>query len=430
MIARFLAFIALLLAPFLAVPAVAEVVHQPWTRDATIYELNVRQFSAQGTIAAAARQLPRLKRMGVTIVWVMPIQPIGVRERKGTLGSYYSISDYDAVNPAFGTVADFRGFVAQAHALGLKVILDWVANHTAWDHPWVAQHPDWYQRGADGSIHGYEYDNGHDVEHWSDVIGLDYRAPGVAPAVIAAMRFWLVETGIDGFRCDVAGRVPLAFWLRARAELERVKPGQFWLAEADRADLHRAFDMTYDWSLYHRLVDIAAGRADAQGLREWLAAEQTAYPADAYRMAFTSDHDENSWQGSDAELYRDHLPVFAVLAATLPGMPLVYDGQEAGLNNRLQFFERDPIRWGGYALQPFYTRLLALKRLPALANGAAGAPVAWIETGDDHVAAFRRVKQGHGVIVVANLSDAARTLTLPGLGRVTLSPWGYLLRQR
>lgn len=429
MIARLIA-LALCLAAAPASAQAPQVAHAAWTRDATIYELNVRQFSHEGTIAAAARALPRLKRMGVKIVWVMPVQPIGEKERKGPLGSYYAIRDYQAVNPAFGTLADFKGFVAEAHALGMKVILDWVANHTAWDHPWAAAHPDWFQRGPDGKIHGYEYDNGTSVEHWTDVIGLDYRNPGVAPAMIAAMRWWLVETGIDGFRCDVAMRVPLAFWLRARTELNAVRPGQFWLAEADRADLHQAFDMTYDWSLYHLLVDIAAGKTDARALRDWLTKEQATYPADAYRMAFTSNHDENSWQGSDAELYRGHLPVFAALAATLPGLPLVYNGQEAGLNRRLKFFERDPIDWGRYALQPLYTRLLTLKATnPALRNGSARAPVRWIDLGDEHLVAFRREAGGHGVALTANLSDTAKTFALPGeRGRVTLKPWDYRLR--
>lgn len=421
---RLLAFLALLL----ATPAAGQVTHQPWTRNATIYELNVRQFSPEGTIAAAAKQLPRLKRMGVTIVWVMPVQPIGEKERKGPLGSYYSIRDYQAVDPAFGTLTDLKAFVRQAHGLGMKVILDWVANHTAWDHPWATAHPEWYQRGPDGKLRGYEYDNGREIEHWSDVIGLDYRNPGVAPAMIAAMRWWLVETDIDGFRADVAMRVPLAFWLRARAELERVKP-QFWLAEADGPELHRAFDMTYGWSLKNVLIDIAAGKAKASALKAWADKERATYPADAYRMLFTSNHDENSWQGSDLELYRGHLRTFAVLAATLPGMPLVYNGQESGLNKRLKFFERDPVDWGRYALQPFYTRLLTMKRPnPALRNGAEGAPLEWLPTGDDRVIAYRRMQGRHGVTVAANLSDAPKAVTLPGIGRVTLRPWDYRLR--
>lgn len=428
MIARLLALLALLV----AAPAVAQQrPHAAWTRDASIYELNIRQFTPAGTIPAATDQLLRLKQLGVSIVWVMPVQPIGEKERKGPLGSYYSIRDYQAVNPAFGTMADFQAFVRRAHHLGMKVILDWVANHTAWDHPWAIEHPEWFQRGPDGRIHGYEYDNGSSVEHWTDVIGLDYRNPGVAPAMIAAMRYWLVEADVDGFRCDVAMRVPLAFWLRARAELDPVKPGQFWLAEADGAELHQAFDMTYNWVLYHLLVDLAHGRKTGRDLRAWLTNEQRTYPADAYRMAFTTNHDENSWNGSDQELYRGHLKTFAVLAATLPGMPLVYNGQEAGLNNRLQFFERDPIRWGSYPLQAFYTRLLAMKRAnPALRNGAEGAPVQWIETGDDRLVAFRRTSGAHGVTVAANLSDVARTAVLPGVGRVTIRPWDYLLRSR
>ena len=224
--------------------------HLPWSRQAAIYEINVRQFSAEGTLKAAMADLPRLQAMGVDILWLMPIQPIGKLNRKGTLGSYYSIRDYTAVNPEFGTLADARAFVQAAHAQGMKVILDWVANHTAFDHPWTHEHKDWYKLDANGEIFPVTFNAGApSEEHWSDVTALNYEQPALRDAMIAAMQFWLRETDLDGFRCDVASLVPTPFWERARRELDTVKP-MFMLAESDAVDLHRsAFDMTYSWDL-------------------------------------------------------------------------------------------------------------------------------------------------------------------------------------
>ena len=231
--------------------------HVPWSRQAAIYELNVRQYTREGTFNAAAAQLPRLRGMGVDILWLMPIQPIGQVNRKGTLGSYYSIRDYAAVNPEFGTLADVRAFVQAAHSLGMKVILDWVANHTAFDHPWTREHRDWYKLDAHGDIFPVTFNAGTaGEEHWSDVTGLNYDKPALRDAMIAAMQFWVRETDLDGFRCDVASSVPTPFWERARRELDAVKP-MFMLAESDARDLHRsAFDMTYSWdlaALFHRV---------------------------------------------------------------------------------------------------------------------------------------------------------------------------------
>lgn len=394
--------------------------HVDWSRNASIYEVNVRQYTPEGTLTAMAVHLPRLQKMGVSILWFMPIQPIGQLKRKGGLGSYYAIADHTAVNPEFGTMADFRALVQQAHALGMKVILDWVANHTAWDHVWTRQHPEWYLKNEQGEIHSYLYDNGTEIEDWSDVCGLDYKNPSLWPAMTQAMLHWLREADIDGFRCDVAGLVPTPFWEQARAQMEPVKP-VFMLAEWADPGLHaKAFDMTYDWSLYEVLKKIATGQADARDLRHYLEQPDKVYPADAYRMTFTANHDTNSWHGHDAAHYGDAFRAMAVLAATLPGMPLVYSGQESGLNKQLQFFEKDAIDWGGFQHADFYAGLLQLKKThPALRNGAAGGAVEILESGHHGVFRFQRQRDGRRVRVTVNLTGQAQQV------EVALAPWAY-----
>jgi glycosidase len=429
------ALIAVWLALWL-VPAMAQPVQHPhakWTRNASIYEVNVRQYSAGSGLRAVTRDLPRLQRMGVKILWIMPVQPIGVRERKGVLGSYYSVRDYTAINPEFGTMEDFKALVRTAHKLKMKVILDWVANHTAWDHPWTKAHPEWYKRGPNGEEIPYTYKSGDHTEFWSDVRGLDYTVPAVWDAQIAAMRWWIAETDIDGFRMDVASLMPLDFWKRARAELESVKPGQFWLAESNDPAIHAVFDTTYDWALFNVLADIGRGKKGPEALHDWVANGQKGFPANAYRMNFTSNHDENSWRSSDKDNFGDRFPVFAVLAATLPGMPLVYSGQESGLDKQLKFFEADPIDWAGYNYAPLYTRLLRLKaRHPALANGSAGGAVEMLDPRNDAVFAFRRTKGKRSVTVIANLSGEPQTLYpwVAGQPLVTIEPWGWRIDER
>ncbi len=403
--------------------------HVPWSHQTNIYEVNVRQFTPEGTLTAFEVHLPRLQQMGVTLLWFMPIQPIGSKNRKGTLGSYYAIQDYTAVNPAFGTLDDFRRIVDKAHALGMKVILDWVANHTAWDHPWVDTHKERYKLDDKGEVFSVTFNAGTpQVEYWTDVVGLNYQDPGLWMAMTDAMVWWLKAADIDGFRCDVASLVPTPFWEQARARLDRIKP-VFMLAESDQADLHaKAFDMTYDWDLFDQLRDIAKGKADARALQAWWGRRQARYPGDAYRMNFTANHDSNSWHGSCKEFYGNEacFKAMAVLAATLPGTPLVYGGQEAFFDKRLAFFEKDPIAWRGYPLASFYSELLALKsRHAVLANGQYGGTLRWLDTGDAAVAGFRREKAGQRVDVFVNLSAtrrAARSATGASLG---LPPWGW-----
>ena len=402
--------------------------HVPWSRQAAIYQVNVRQYSADGTLKAAMAELPRLKAMGVDIVWLMPIQPIGQVNRKGTLGSYYSIRDYTAVNPEFGTLPDARAYVQAAHAQGMKVILDWVANHTAFDHPWTREHKDWYKLDAHGEIYPVTFNAGKPgEEHWADVTQLDYDKPAPRDAMIAAMQFWVREIDLDGFRCDVAGEVPTPFWERARRELDAVKP-MFMLAESDKTELHRAsFDMTYGWDLARLFEAIGKGQAGAAELRDWLAKEPHGFPPSAYRMHFTSNHDFNSWNGTDAELYGDAYLPLAMLTFTLPGMPLIYGGQEARLTKRLEFFEKDPIAWKTRELQPFYTTLLALKhRHPALANGQYGGAATVLDVGNDKVFAFRRAKDADRVDVVVNLAPGEQAFRLGGKDHV-LAPNAWLV---
>lgn len=397
--------------------------HAAWSRQAVIYQINVRQYSQAGTLAAVQADLPRLKQLGVDILWLMPLQPIGKLNRKGTLGSYYSISDYTAVNPEFGSIADAKSLVAAAQKLGFKVILDWVANHTAWDHPWTSAHKDWYKLNAKGEVYAVTFNEGQPTEeHWDDVVALDYRSEGLRAAMIDAMRFWVREVGLDGFRCDVASLVPTDFWVRARRELETVKR-LFMLAESDSVELHTsgAFDMTYDWSLPDEVFKkIGKGEAGAPLLKDWLARQPGKYPAEAYRMRFTSNHDFNSWHGTDAELYGDAWQALAVLTFTLPGMPLIYNGQEAGLNKRLAFFEKDPIDWRGRDLTAFYAKLVALKhRHPALAAGVSGGAVKLLPAPETVVAFERRV--GADVVRVAvNLSPKPQAL-----GVQTMPAWGW-----
>ncbi len=337
--------------------------HPDWTMHASIYEVNIRQHTPQGTINAFREKLPELKELGVNILWIMPIQPIGIEKRKGGLGSYYSISDYTAVNPEFGTMGDFKHMVQAAHDLGFKVILDWVANHSAWDNVWMKDHPEWYTT-KNGEIVS-------PVDDWSDVADLNYDNPDMRRAMKEAMKFWVKETDIDGYRCDVGMMVPMDFWESTRVALDSIKP-VFMLAEAEGPEFHqKAFDMTYGWEFHHIMNEIAKGEMDASHISAYLAKMDSTYPDGALRMYFTTNHDENSWNGTIFERMPDDYKALYVLGATLPnGIPLVYSGQEYGLNKRLAFFEKDTISASDSTLFDFYQKVIALKmKHPALRNG-------------------------------------------------------------
>ncbi len=398
--------------------------HPAWSRNAVIYEVNIRQYTPEGTFAALEKHLPRLKALGVDVLWLMPVQPIGKAHRKGVLGSYYSVGDYQGVNPEYGTLADFEALVRSAHALGMKVILDWVPNHTSYDHPWITQHPDWYMHRADGSIDWPKDQQGKETD-WTDVAKLDYSKPAMRAAMIDAMKWWLDRTGIDGFRCDVAWGPPYDFWTEARRALEADHPGLFMLAEAEDPKLHPSFDMTYGWELFHLLNAIAAGKQGTGALDRYLARDDSLYPRSAYRMYFTSNHDENSWSGTEFERMGPNYANAYVLAATLEqSMPLLYTGQEAALNRRLRFFEKDTISWSETSLAAFYHSVFTLKHdEPALWNGQYGGPEVKLGTnGGDRVYAFTRTRGSNTVLVAVNFGDAATSVSyasLPHPGRYT-----------
>lgn len=374
-------------------------VHPDWSYSAVIYEMNMRQYTPEGTFAAAQAELPRLKELGVDVLWLMPIYPIGVKERKGTLGSYYAISDYCAVNPEFGSMKDFEDFLSAAHKAGFKVILDWVANHTSPDARWIDECPaDWYERDSLGNTI-VEYD-------WTDIAALNYENRDVWAAQDKAMRFWL-DKGVDGFRCDMACEVPVEFWRETISGLRADYPEIYMLAEGEEPGLHQdAFDASYAWVLHHLLNDIAQGKKGAKELAEYVAADAGKNPAEAFRLMFTSNHDENSWAGTEFERMGDAAKAMAVLTFTLPnGQPLIYTGQEMGWDKRFEFFEKDPIpAWKENEYTDFYKWLINLRHdNPALAAGEKGGKFELISI-EDGMFVFSRTLPENKVTVSVRLS--------------------------
>ena len=284
-----------------------KITHPEWTKNATIYQLNTRQFTKEGTFRAAESHLPRLKALGVDILWLMPVHEIGIKNRKGSLGSPYSVKDYYSVNPELGTVEDLKHFVRAAHELGFHVILDWVANHTAWDNNLVSEHPEWYTRDWKGDFHPTSWWD------WEDIIDLDYQQPALRKYMTEAMKYWVFKVDIDGYRCDVAGFVPTDFWENVRKELDAIKP-VFMLAEWDARDLHRAsFDMTYAWNWYDAVHRLTMGKCDLNPLYVYYSWNEKAYPADIMRMTFVSNHDLNASEGTEFEQFGDGLEAAIVL---------------------------------------------------------------------------------------------------------------------
>ena len=375
-----------------------------WSYSAVLYEMNIRQLTAEGTFRAAIERLPFLRSVGVDALWLMPIYPIGVEGRKGTLGSYYSIRDYKAVNEEFGTADDFRAFVTAAHALGMKVILDWVANHTARDARWITEQPaDWYERDEQG-VAKVPWD-------WTDTAKLNYLNHDVWHGHIDAMRFWVEEFKVDGFRCDMAMLVPIEFWQEASEELHRVKSDIFMLAEAEEDNLFdRAFNMSYQWEIHHIMVDIAKGARRVWDLRNAIHNQRQRYPREAMRMSFTSNHDENSWSGSEQSRFGAALEVMTALTFLMPStMPLIYTGQEVGYDHSFEFFERDAIPETAYVenrTTELYRRLTALKHSSmALAAGERGGEMIEIENNaKDCMMTFVREVDGSRVMAIMNLS--------------------------
>ncbi len=410
--------------------------HPQWSYTTNIYEVNIRQYTHEGTFKAFKKHLPRLKDMGVEILWFMPVTPISKKDRKGTLGSYYAVQNYTELNPEFGTAADFKKLVKEAHQLGLKIIIDWVANHAGNDNVWIEQQPDFFCYDANKNI---VHPNG-----WEDVVKLNYDDPAMKNAMIDAMKFWITEFDIDGFRCDMAHLVPLSFWQKAKAQLQSSKE-LFWLAECEEPQYHQVFDATYTWKWMHSTEDFYKNKTGLQTLVDVLIKNDEDFPADAFRVYFTSNHDENSWNGTEYEKYGDAAKLFAVLSCTWNGLPMIYSGQELPNLKRLQFFDKDYIDWEpNLALHNFYKTLFALrKRNASLRAGDATVSTFILNTGSVKLLAYLRKNGDDEVVVVLNFSNEKIDFQLPlehGIYRklfdnmeidiaagntFNIIPWGY-----
>ncbi|HYJ38362.1 MAG TPA: alpha-amylase family glycosyl hydrolase [Chitinophagaceae bacterium] len=375
-----------------------------WSLQSNIYEVNLRQYGQNSSFSGFQNELKRLRDMGVEILWFMPITPISAKDRKGSLGSYYAVKDYRAVNPEYGNMAEWKQLVERAHEMGFKVITDWVPNHSGADNVWLTSHPDFYKRDSAGNAM-FAYD-------WSDTRKLNYDNREFRDTMIACMKFWVDSTGIDGFRCDVAGEVPTDFWKECISTLEKGKD-LFFLAEADKAELHSVgFDASYGWSVMSVLYGIYPGKTNLKQLDATLDSLERVLPAHTMRMYFTTNHDENSWNGTEFEKFGDGYKAFAVWTQTMKrSIPLIYSGQEEPNKKRLQFFEKDPLKFGKYALAGFYKTLLQERRKnPALATDASFRK---INAGnEDALYAFVREKEGHKVAVIINLSKKEQTISI------------------
>ena len=415
------------------------LIQPDWSRNAVIYEVNWRQFSPEGNIAGVANQLGRLKDLGVDILWLMPVHPISEIDRKGTLGSYYAVKDYKALNPELGNIDEFKDFINQAHDMGMKVIIDWVPNHTGRDNPWVTEHPDWYKLNEQGEMYG-PYD-------WTDVYQLDYTVPGTREGMTDAMKYWVTEVGVDGFRADVADHVPTDYWEELRPQLDEAKEGGvFMLAESSKPELNKnAFNMSYNWPMkdvFNAIAQTAGyntsvpadgsaerdyGIAYPEAIDSLLAYQAANFPKDSYLMNMITNHDLNSWEGTEFERLGDLNQAFAVLSWTLPGMPLIYTGQETGMNRAFEFFEKDtPPQW-----EPrneyfdFYRKLNHLKHTQkALNAGVEGGEIVKLETESPSIYAFERTAGNSDVIVITNLGNEEATVTFTGeVSDVTDEAW-------
>jgi glycosidase len=379
-------------------------IHPVWIMQGNIYEVNVRQYTPEGTFDAFAKHLDRLKEMGVQTLWFMPLNPISKVGRKGVLGSYYAVSDYTAINPEYGNSNDWKQLVNKIHEKGMKVLIDWVPNHTGADHKWLRTHPDFYVKDSTGKP-AVPFG-------WDDTRQLDYKNEELQDSMIAAMKYWVTETGIDGFRVDVAWNIPAQFWLRSIAQLKQLNPDMFFLAEGDKPYLMTSgFDAYYPWEMFHKMIAVAAGRRPAFALDSVKNKYDTIYPKEAIPLYFTSNHDENSWNKSDYKTFPGpvHAP-FAVFTQTMGGaVPLVYSGQEEPFLDSVSFFYKDTITFRNYGRAKFYKTLLELRKNdPAL---AADASYKKVNVGDPNALySYVREKDGKKVFVILNLSKTEQTV--------------------
>ncbi|MCW3089680.1 MAG: hypothetical protein JWP81_749 [Ferruginibacter sp.] len=414
--------------------------HPSWIMQGNIYEVNIRQYTKEGTFNAFAKHLSRIKAMGVQTLWFMPINPISKADRKGTLGSYYAVSDYTGINPEYGTITDWKKLVQLIHSMGMKVIIDWVPNHTGADHHWLTEQPDFFAKDSAGKAAV--------AVDWADTRQLNYNNMVMQDSMINAMKYWLIKTGIDGFRCDVAWNVPGTFWKKCISQLKKVNQNIFMLAEGDKPYLSRnGFDAVYPWDMFHMMIKVAAGERPAFASDSIRQKVNASFAKNTIQMYFTSNHDENSWNKSDYGTFPGpvHAP-FAVFTQTMEsGVPLIYGGQEEPVLRPLEFFEKDPMSFGRFQRAGFYKTLLSLrKRSPALSADASFRKV-WV--GDDKALyAFVREKAGNKIFVILNLSQTEQVInvkdkTLSGnpynvfMGTKEplngkswkIEPWGYVV---
>jgi len=426
-----------------------------------IYEANIRNYSPEGTFNEFTKDIPQLKKLGVKVIWLMPVYPISMKRRKATadksieditdpaekkkyLGSYYAITDYTAINPDLGTLADFEKLVKTAHDNGMYVILDWVANHTGWDHKWITEHPEYYEKNKKGEVTDPLNPETGEPWGWTDVAHLDYKSKALYEPMTKEMLYWVKEQGVDGFRCDVADNVPTEFWNYAIPKLKEVKP-VFMLMESDKEYLFKGqFDMGYGWVAHHLMNDVAKGKKPVADLKKFLAEQPGKYEADDIFMNFTTNHDENAWNGTEYERLDGGTEAFAALTYTMPGMPLIYTGQEYDVKKRIKFFEQDPIDKTMGKMFAVYQKLGKLKNEnPALNGGKDAASFKLLPTTDaESVLAFEREKGGKKVIYVANLKGSTVGFNMPVAGtytnymtgekvsftkgqKVEASPWQY-----
>ncbi|MDP9041560.1 MAG: alpha-amylase family glycosyl hydrolase [Bacteroidota bacterium] len=379
-----------------------------WAKDSNIYEVNLRQYTPEGSFRAFAHHLPRLRDMGIEILWFMPVTPISKLGRLGTLGSYYACSDYMNTNPEFGSIEDFQWLVDQAHQQGFKVLMDWVANHTGLDHVWAKEHPEFYRKNASGEFY--------DAHGWADVIDLNYDSPELRKTMIRAMQFWVESCRIDGFRCDMAMLVPLEFWKQARTALDLIKP-LLWLAECEEIMYHEVFDVSYTWKWLHIMEAYWKKTDDMQGLLRVLYYYNHQFPSNALRAYFTSNHDENSHSGTEYERIGEAAIPFAVFCCLFDGLPLIYSGQELPNKKRLLFFEKDEIEWKEpHLLFELYKALLHLRKTnPALTGGDLQRKALILSnTASDFVFSFIRRYQRDEVLVILNLSAETKSVIITG----------------
>jgi glycosidase len=422
-------------------PFVSEVVHPEWSKNSVLYEVNIRQCTPEGTFNAFSKHLTRLKKLGVDVLWLMPVNPIGVKNRKEPLGSYYSVKDYTDVNPEFGTLDDFKALIVKCHDLGFHVIMDWVPNHSSWDNKLTVDHPDWYVKDSAGNfIPPIGFD-------WTDVIQFDWSNKELQDYMISALSFW-VKLGVDGFRVDHPHITPYKFWERARTELEKIRPVLMVAENEEQTDfMKKGFDMSYAWELHHLMNRIAQGKDSLKNLRKYYRKERAVFPSGVFRMVFMDNHDENSWNGTINSRMGEAQKAFAVFIFTTQGVPLLYNGQEACLSKSLKFFVKDTIKWDTCRMTGFYTNLIKLKKEnKALWNGDNGGTMDSIKTNKEcKVFAYYREKEENRIVVFLNMSKknisvlpdvrnlggeyrdyfSGQKTTLPMADSLRLEPWGY-----